>query len=119
LYNIKAVVQTTGISPSTLRAWERRYNIARPQRSESGYRLYSERDIAVIRWLKTQLDAGMSISQAVAWLGNITASTGKQEEIVLPLANNNPPPHEPLEVMLNNANREGMRGDERLQNAAS
>ena len=68
LYNIKAVVQATGISPSTLRAWERRYHMCRPQRSESGYRLYSDRDVATIRWLKTQVDAGMAISQAVAWL---------------------------------------------------
>jgi methanogenic corrinoid protein MtbC1 len=72
LYNIKAVVQATAISPSTLRAWERRYNMCQPQRSESGYRLYSDRDIAVIRWLKTQVDAGMSISQAVAWLNTLT-----------------------------------------------
>lgn len=68
LYNIKAVVQATGISPSTLRAWERRYNMTQPQRSESGYRLYSDRDVAVIRWLKTQVDAGVAISQAVARL---------------------------------------------------
>jgi len=71
LYNIKAVVQATGISPSTLRAWERRYKMCQPQRSESGYRLYSDRDVAVIRWLKTQVDAGMSISQAVSWLQSI------------------------------------------------
>lgn len=68
LYNIKAVVQATGISPSTLRAWERRYKMTQPQRSESGYRLYSDRDVAVIRWLKTQVDAGVAISQAVARL---------------------------------------------------
>jgi methanogenic corrinoid protein MtbC1 len=71
LYNIKAVVQSTNISPSTLRAWERRYNMCRPQRSESGYRLYSDRDVAIIRWLKMQVDAGMAISQAVTWLQNL------------------------------------------------
>lgn len=75
LYNIKAVVQATAISPSTLRAWERRYNMCQPVRSESGYRLYSDRDIAVIRWLKAQVDAGMSISQAVAWLNSLTAES--------------------------------------------
>lgn len=68
LYNIKAVVQATGISPSTLRAWERRYKMTQPHRSESGYRLYSDRDVAVIRWLKTQVDAGVTISQAVVRL---------------------------------------------------
>ncbi len=85
LYNIKAVVQATDISPSTLRAWERRYNMCQPERSESGYRLYSDRDIAVIRWLKTQVDAGMSISQAVAWLNSLTAgSKGDSAQLPTP-----------------------------------
>ena len=96
LYNIKAVVQTTSISPSTLRAWERRYNIARPQRSESGYRLYSERDIAIIRWLKTQVDAGMSISQAVSWLEKITTDAGAMEQVILPITGSGAPLHDPL-----------------------
>jgi methanogenic corrinoid protein MtbC1 len=84
LYNIKAVVQATNISPSTLRAWERRYKMCIPQRSDSGYRLYSERDIAVIRWLKTQVDAGMSISQAVSWLDRIAADSQGIDHAALP-----------------------------------
>lgn len=84
LYNIKAVVQTTEISSSTLRAWERRYNMVNPQRSDSGYRLYSDRDIAVIRWLKAQVDAGMSISQAVAWMERLVEKAGGAEDVVLP-----------------------------------
>lgn len=84
LYNIKAVEQSTGISSSTLRAWERRYHVCQPQRSDSGYRLYSDRDIAVIRWLKAQVDAGMSISQAVAWLDSLTASAGILDHVILP-----------------------------------
>lgn len=86
LYNIKAVVQATGISPSTLRAWERRYNMCQPQRSESGYRLYSDRDVAVIRWLKAQVDAGMSISQAVSWLQSIIdkVEAGEAASVALP-----------------------------------
>jgi DNA-binding transcriptional MerR regulator/methylmalonyl-CoA mutase cobalamin-binding subunit len=84
LYNIKAVEQSTGISSSTLRAWERRYQVCRPQRSDSGYRLYSDRDIAIIRWLKAQVDAGMSISQAVAWLEKLTADAGSLEQAALP-----------------------------------
>ena len=66
LFNTKAVVQQTGIAAPTLRAWERRYTILSPQRAQNDYRLYSERDIALIRWLKDRVDAGMSISQAIA-----------------------------------------------------
>ena len=66
LFNTKAVVQQTGITGPTLRAWERRYMILSPERAQNDYRLYSERDIALIRWLKDRVDAGMSISQAIA-----------------------------------------------------
>ncbi|HLI06071.1 MAG TPA: B12-binding domain-containing protein [Ktedonobacteraceae bacterium] len=66
LFNTKAVVQRTGIAAPTLRAWERRYKILSPERAQNDYRLYSERDIASIRWLKEHIDGGMSISQAIA-----------------------------------------------------
>ncbi len=68
VYTIKTVVHETGIAPATLRAWERRYGVLSPGRSDGGYRLYSERDIATLRWLKNQVDAGVSISRAVALL---------------------------------------------------
>ncbi len=84
LYNIKAVVQATGISPSTLRAWERRYHMCRPQRSESGYRLYSDRDVATIRWLKAQVDAGMAISHAVAWFDALSQEADGGSADLLP-----------------------------------
>jgi DNA-binding transcriptional MerR regulator len=68
LYNIKAVAEATGLPPATLRAWERRYGTLTPGRTQSGYRLYSGRDIAILRWLKARIDEGLSISQAIALL---------------------------------------------------
>src|SRR5512135_2457059 len=65
---MKTVVQQTGITPTTLRAWERRYGILQPDRSDGGYRLYSEQDIALLRWLKSQVEAGVNIGRAVALL---------------------------------------------------
>jgi len=64
-YNIKAVCAQTGIRPVTLRAWERRYTLLTPYRTNSNYRLYSERDVAVLRWLKSRVDSGQAISAAV------------------------------------------------------
>ncbi|GHO86832.1 MerR family transcriptional regulator [Dictyobacter formicarum] len=66
VFNTKAVVQQTGVPAPTLRAWERRYALLRPERANNAYRLYSERDIALIHWLKECIDGGMSISHAVA-----------------------------------------------------
>jgi methanogenic corrinoid protein MtbC1 len=65
-YNIKSVSQRTGVQPVTLRAWERRYKILEPSRADNGYRLYSERDVALLVWLKNQVDNGISISSAIA-----------------------------------------------------
>lgn len=67
-YNMKAVEQQTGISAATLRAWERRYNLVVPQRTNSGYRLYSERDIALLHWVRQQMAEGLTISRVVAML---------------------------------------------------
>jgi methanogenic corrinoid protein MtbC1 len=72
LFNTKAVVRQTGVPAPTLRAWERRYGVLAPHRSENDYRLYSERDIAIIRWLREQVENGLSISQAIALLRSIT-----------------------------------------------
>lgn len=68
IFNVKAVATQSGVEASTLRAWERRYGVPQPPRSDSGYRLYSARDTAIIRWLKQQIESGMSISQAVSML---------------------------------------------------
>lgn len=68
IYNTKAVVRETEVPADTFRAWERRYGVPRPQRTAGGHRLYSERDIATIRWLRDRTAEGMNISQAVRLL---------------------------------------------------
>lgn len=65
LYNLKAVVRQTGVKPDTLRAWERRYGLPDPQRSEGRHRLYSKRDIETILWLVARQKEGLSIKRAV------------------------------------------------------
>lgn len=67
-YNIKAVVQQTQVNVSTLRAWEQRYGVPQPKRTDHGHRLYSQRDVEVIKWLKLATEDGISISQAVVML---------------------------------------------------
>src|SRR5512146_2758239 len=64
-FTIKTVCVQTGIRAVTLRAWERRYEVLNPHRSENRYRLYSERDVAVLRWVKNRVDSGMPISSVV------------------------------------------------------
>jgi DNA-binding transcriptional MerR regulator/methylmalonyl-CoA mutase cobalamin-binding subunit len=64
-FNLKVVLKETGIAADTLRAWERRYGLPMPQRTQGGHRLYSEHDIATIKWLMTRQVEGLSISRAV------------------------------------------------------
>ncbi len=81
MYNTKAVVQQTGVPAPTLRAWERRYALISPERAENDYRLYSERDIVLLRWLKERIDDGMSISQAIALFRYL--SEGQQQDLTV------------------------------------
>ncbi len=71
LFNTKAVVHQTGVPAPTLRAWERRYGILSPRRGENAYRLYSERDMATVTWLRERVTSGMTISQAIALLHTV------------------------------------------------
>jgi MerR family transcriptional regulator, light-induced transcriptional regulator len=65
IYNLNVALRETGIKADVLRAWERRYGLPKPQRSHGGHRLYSERDIAIIKWLIARQNEGLSISSAV------------------------------------------------------
>lgn len=66
MYTIKHVAQQVGIGTATLRAWERRYGVVSPQRSGSGYRVYDERDVSVLRSMKQLVDQGWSTGLAAA-----------------------------------------------------
>jgi MerR family transcriptional regulator, light-induced transcriptional regulator len=73
VYNLKAVVHETGLKPDTIRAWERRYGLPEPKRTESGHRLYSQNDITMLKWLIARQNEGMSISRAVVLWQRIQA----------------------------------------------
>jgi DNA-binding transcriptional MerR regulator len=64
--NIKAAARETGLTPDTIRAWERRYGLPVPDRTQGGHRIYSPRDIATLKWLKVRQDEGLNISRAVS-----------------------------------------------------
>jgi DNA-binding transcriptional MerR regulator len=70
LYNIGVVSRMTGISVATLRAWERRYGYPTLGRTVGGHRLYSEKDVINLRWIKGQIDEGLQTAQAIHMLRN-------------------------------------------------
>ncbi|MCU5375559.1 MerR family transcriptional regulator [Bacillus cereus] len=80
-YNIKAVSNIIGIQPSTLRAWERRYQIIAPKRNHAGHRLYTEEHIQILKWLMDKVSSGMMIGQAVQLLEGNRSQHNVQKEI--------------------------------------
>jgi len=56
--------QRTGISPDLLRAWERRYRLLEPQRSEGGFRLYGDDDLRRVLRMQALIDSGLSAAEA-------------------------------------------------------
>ncbi len=75
VYNLKFILKETGVKADALRAWERRYDLPKPQRTSGGHRLYSEYDIETVKWLRARQAEGISISQAVG-LWKETIETG-------------------------------------------
>ncbi len=60
---IRVVAHRTGLTPAVLRAWERRYGVVVPFRSEGGQRLYSDDDVARLSLLQRAVNEGRAISQ--------------------------------------------------------
>ena len=56
--------QRTGVSPELLRAWERRYELLRPDRSSGGFRLYSAADEARVHRMQGYLRRGIAAAEA-------------------------------------------------------
>jgi DNA-binding transcriptional MerR regulator len=64
VYSIGAVAQMLGIPPATLRTWEERYGLPVPERSPGGHRVYSRDQVEQLRFVKAQLDQGISPADA-------------------------------------------------------
>src|SRR5206468_5523563 len=73
-YRVAAVERMTHIPASTLRSWERRYGWPRPLRTPSGQRLYSDQDVAVIRFLDRRRVEGVPLAQAAGLLSSAPAA---------------------------------------------
>ena len=54
----------TGVAPELLRAWERRYGLLRPARSDGGFRLYSDADERRVELMRSHLRGGLAAAEA-------------------------------------------------------
>lgn len=67
-FTIRSVCALTGVNPNTLRAWERRYGLIQPERTASGYRLYTMHDVERLRAIQDLLNAGVPAGQVAKHL---------------------------------------------------
>jgi DNA-binding transcriptional MerR regulator len=81
LLRIGELSRRTGVSADTLRAWERRYGLLRPERSEGGYRLYSSADEDRVRATQALLAEGLSAAEAAAHVRDRSAGSPAESAI--------------------------------------
>jgi len=80
LFPIRTVSHLTGVNAVTLRAWERRHGLIKPQRTPSGHRLYGPRQIEVIHSILGLLEKGLAISQVERALAAPGADPARAEQ---------------------------------------
>ncbi|HAG18825.1 MerR family transcriptional regulator [Stutzerimonas stutzeri] len=80
LFPIREVSRLTGVNPVTLRAWERRYGLIRPTRTDSGHRLYSMADVEAVRSILAWTERGVAVSK----VGSILARSAATREAEKP-----------------------------------
>jgi len=74
VYSIGAVAQMLEVPASTLRAWEERYGVIVPNRSGGSQRLYSRNQLELLRFVKRQIESGISAADAHRVLSQELAS---------------------------------------------
>jgi DNA-binding transcriptional MerR regulator len=85
IYSIGAVERMLGIPVATVRNWEERYGLVKPERSDGGHRLYTRAHVEQLRFVKEQLDRGLQPAEAHRLLGERLergadlSSTGESE----------------------------------------
>lgn len=62
-FSITELGEKTGVNPITLRAWERRYGLLRPQRNDRGYRVYAASDYARVMNVLGWIEKGVTIGR--------------------------------------------------------
>jgi DNA-binding transcriptional MerR regulator len=100
---IQVVARRTGLTADVLRAWEKRYGVVEPGRSEGGRRLYSDDDIERLRLLRRASAAGRRISQIARLSRRQLVDLVQEDEREEAVTEIEPAPGEAMAVELLNA----------------
>ena len=73
---IGELARRVGVTVDVLRAWERRYGVPTPSRTDGGFRLYSDADERRVRAMRSHMAAGLSAGEAAAQVRSDEAGPG-------------------------------------------
>jgi DNA-binding transcriptional MerR regulator len=76
IYSIGAVERMLGIPAATVRNWEERYGLVKPERSGGGHRLYTRAQVEQLRFVKDRVDRGLQPAEAHRMLGERLEGSG-------------------------------------------
>jgi DNA-binding transcriptional MerR regulator len=76
VYTVSAVQRMLGIPVPTLRNWEERYGLVKPERSGGGHRLYTRSQVEQLRFVQERIDEGAQAAEAHRLLGERLAGDG-------------------------------------------
>ncbi|MGG8275089.1 MerR family transcriptional regulator [Klebsiella sp. 141198] len=62
-YSIGEFSRLCGINATTLRAWQRRYGLLKPERTDGGHRLYNDNDVQLALKILDWVKKGVPVSQ--------------------------------------------------------
>ncbi|SFM88534.1 DNA-binding transcriptional regulator, MerR family [Izhakiella capsodis] len=90
IYSIGDVAERCDINPVTLRAWQRRYGLLKPKRTEGGHRQFDDEDIQRIEEIKRWIESGVPVGKVKVLLSgdNVEVHDGwaaLQEEMMMVL----------------------------------
>lgn len=92
-HRIHRVAKLTGLSRDVIRVWERRYGLVKPSRSSNRYREYNDEEVALLRFVKAQMEQGATIGSLAAEGHD---SLFARMRIATPVSPENQKPHERL-----------------------
>ena len=79
-FPIRELSARTQVNTVTLRAWERRYGLLKPQRTAKGHRLYSEQDVAIIEKVLALVARGVPLGKVKPLLKGDTVESPENDE---------------------------------------
>lgn len=103
MHSVRDSARLCGVSPSTLRAWEKRYGVVEPIRTGGGYRVYDDAALRRLTRMSSLVASGWLPRHAAAYVmkengegGPLPLGTGAEDERLDPVP---PTPREQAEHM--------------------